>query len=467
MRRPGAVGLMGERGSGLLVLRGDALRLPLADASVDLVVTSPPYFALRAYGSGHAREVGAEVDPAAYLRALWQATREMARVLKPAGSIWVNLGDTYATSPRGPDGSSSTLTNGAQQRPGRRPTGGLARKSLMGLPWAYALGCTGMLARLGSPDPDPPLGLILRAEVIWSKPNGLPESVTDRVRRTHETWFHLVKSPRYYAAVDELREPHSPASQARAGRNRFTPDRSQQGVGAPNTVDPQQACHPAGRLPASVWTIPAEPLRLPAHLGMEHYAAFGAEWPRRLVRGWSPPGICVACGQGRFPVVDRCHDAQGRTTNGPRSLERRRLADGTAGFPVRAITAAAVVGYACACTPFTDHPERRGRSWQPHDDDAGRGARSTGHERPDRPREPIRNYHLDRWTPPPTRPAVVLDPFGGTGTTAHVAVALGRVGISVDLHPGYCRVAADPTVAAERAGKARARTNRDLQGMLL
>src|SRR5690606_37517129 len=68
--------------------------------------------------------------------------------------------------------------------------------SLMGLPWRYAIGCID------------DLDLILRAETVWSKPNGLPEAVTDRVRRSHEQWFHLVKEPRYYTAIDELREPH-------------------------------------------------------------------------------------------------------------------------------------------------------------------------------------------------------------------------------------------------------------------
>ena len=72
----------------------------------------------------------------------------------------------------------------------------MPRKSLMGIPWRYAIRCID------------DLGLILRAEVIWSKPNGLPESVTDRVRRSHETWFHFTKRHRYYADVDAVREQH-------------------------------------------------------------------------------------------------------------------------------------------------------------------------------------------------------------------------------------------------------------------
>lgn len=115
--------------------------------SVDLIVTSPPYFALRSYTDGgehYDGQIGSEATPRAFLEALWTVTAECKRVLKPSGSMWVNLGDKYS--------------------------GG---KSLMGLPWRYAIGCIDNL------------GLILRAEVVWSKPNGLPESVTDRVRRSH------------------------------------------------------------------------------------------------------------------------------------------------------------------------------------------------------------------------------------------------------------------------------------------
>src|SRR6266498_82492 len=197
------------------IIRGDALRLSLRDNTVDLIITSPPYFALRAYGTGHEMEVGSEATPHAYLEALWAATREMTRVLKPTGSIWVNLGDKYGGGVwPSKHGKGATTLREFGPKTGQSPTPPARslgmEKSLIGLPWRYAIGCIDEL------------GLILRAELIWSKPNGLPESVTDRVRRSHEQWFHLVKSPRYYAAVDELREPHSPASQARAGRNRFT-----------------------------------------------------------------------------------------------------------------------------------------------------------------------------------------------------------------------------------------------------
>src|SRR5690606_10615886 len=148
------------------------------------------------------------------------------RVVKPTGSIWVNLGDKYAGSGMGgntslansedykeqrargyhpcqsaaSDGSTDTASSvttsavagSASRRGPRRNLGGVREKSLLGLPWRDAIRCIDEL------------GLILRAEVIWSKPNGLPESVTDRVRRSHETWFHFTLNPRYYSAVDEV-----------------------------------------------------------------------------------------------------------------------------------------------------------------------------------------------------------------------------------------------------------------------
>ena len=126
-------------------------------------------------------------------------------------------------------------------------------KSLLGLPWRYALACMD------------DLGLILRRDIIWSKPNGLPESVTDRCRSSHEYLFHLVKQPRYYAAVDEIREPPRLARLTRwaAARKRHRPApgrRHRNGDGG--CTDP--ASNPLGKLPGSVWDIPSQPLTVPA-----------------------------------------------------------------------------------------------------------------------------------------------------------------------------------------------------------
>ena len=407
------------------------MSLPLADESVDLVVTSPPYFALRSYtdscstcegsgwlaatpataeasgrggidcpecngtGRGHYDgQIGSEATPQAFLEALWAVTAECRRVLKPSGSMFVNLGDKYSGV------QPAAMRNGGLDRPrsteanakitAKNVDFGIPAKSLMLLPQRYAIGCIDQL------------GLICRAEVIWSKPNGLPESVTDRVRRSHEQWFMFTKQPRYFSAVDEVREPSDTGNrvmyQSSRGKGRGLPPR-----GPSDFDDRLMANNPLGKLPGSVWTIPTEPLKVPDHLGVDHFAAFPSEWPRRIILGWSPSGVCVACGEGRRPVVAKEYTPAGGVGN---ESYRRDMDDArddlVAGRPKfqemplgRADMTATITGYACAC--------------------------------PD--------------TTAPTRPAVVLDPFCGTGTTPAVAHALGRHGIGIDLSADYLRLA--------------------------
>lgn len=375
------------------IIKADSRDLPLPDNSVDLVVTSPPYFALRSYQDGgehYDGQIGAEPTPDEFVTALLEVTRECMRVLKPSGSIWVNLGDKYAgdgrcTRPQGATGE--RITRKAAQNyvahADRRQTPGIVAKSLMGMPWRYALRCIDEL------------GLILRAEVVWSKPNGLPESVTDRVRRSHEQWFHFTLEPRYFSAVDEIREEHVRTWGAGNGGTRPAL------AGAGHQYDglDQSAPNPLGKLPGSVWTIATEPLKVPAELGIDHFAAFPTEWPRRIINGWSPNGLCDECGQGRRPVSRKVerepNDALSLATRGRTSTASGSHVGSTLGYAAETAERA-ITGYACACG--TD-PE-----WDTH-------------------------------------PAVVLDPFGGTGTTALVAKALGRHGISVDMSTDYCRLA--------------------------
>ena len=327
-------------------------------------------------------------------------------MLKPSGSLWVNLGDSYSRGSRTTvDGTTDKRRQGDMRV---RPCRDIPAKSLMGLPWRYAIGCIDQL------------GLILRAEVIWSKPNGLPESVTDRVRRSHEQWFMFTKEPRYFSAVDEVREPHT----GTAGMPR--PDFEKEWISSEGGTnhrtghsDPR-LYNPLGKLPGSVWQIPTEPLRVPDHLGVDHFAAFPSEWPRRLILGWSPSGVCVACGEGRRPVVDVSY-VPARARGGDGSINRGRAmkqdaTDSTANRRKGGLNDTVldkdttITGYACAC--------------------------------PD--------------TTAPTRPAVVLDPFCGTGTTPAVAHALGRHGIGIDLSADYLRLAEwrcnDPKLRAKVLG---------------
>lgn len=377
-----------------MIIQADARALPLPDASVDLIVTSPPFYALRSYTDGgehYEGQIGSEATPQEWLANLLDCTREMMRVLKPSGSIWVDLGDKYATGSSSPGAwsASSTLTGGLRRPPqqSRSISDGRA-KSLMLLPERYRIACVDQL------------GLIARAVVVWNKPNGLPESVTDRVRRSHEDWVHLTKQPRYFSAVDEIREPYGPGTAARyrSGYKQDASDLARIGKGYDwsDTANGAMTTNPLGKLPGSVWTIPTEPLTVPEHLGVDHFAAFPTEWPRRIILGWSPSGICLECGEGRRPVMDKRYrsTAEGYSSAGRWGLKGQahdtplpsRLGDGAF---------VSITGYACACPEPTA----------------------------------------------PTRPAVVLDPFGGTGTTALVAQALGRVGISVDMSADYCQLA--------------------------
>jgi DNA modification methylase len=356
------------------VLRGNALALPLPDNSVDLVVTSPPYFGLRSYqdaGEHYTGQIGDEPTPTEFLDALIAATREMVRVVKPSGSIFVNLGDKYAGSAGWAAGTaaeaSSTLGGRRQQRivsgKPRPDTSGARPKSLILIPERYRVRCVDEL------------GLIARAVIVWSKPNGLPESVTDRVRRSHEDWVHFTLNPRYYSAVDEIREPH--AWQPSPGYKGH--GRSDRGYGPEHTFGTQ----------------------------VDHFAAFPTEWPRRIIAGWSPRGICTVCGEGRRPVSDKGHVLlQPTMAEKVRpGLSNRHLTEGRS----RRRVEVDITGEACACP----HPTA------------------------------------------PTTPGTVLDPFGGTGTTALVAVALGRHGITLDMSRDYCRLAtwrtSDPKSRAKAA----------------
>lgn len=351
-----------------VVLQADARALPLPDESVDLVVTSPPYFALRSYQDGgehYDGQVGSEATPQDFLEALWECTAEMARVLKPAGSIFVNLGDKYAGSGGGNDNSglrrrdvASAALLGRQAdsvdnrlNPRRYnqsrsfDTGDTPPKSLLLLPERYRIGCVDRL------------GLWARQVLIWDKPNGLPESVKDRARRTHEDWVHLTKSRRYFASMDGVREPYPATTMARYknGGAASTVSGNVPGAKSQRDKDGIPASwegNPRGRLPGSVWRIATEPLSVPDDLGVDHFAAFPTEWPRRLILGWCPD-------------------------------------DGT-----------------------------------------------------------------------------VLDPFGGTGTTALVAKTLGRVGISVDMSSDYCRLAEWRISASGHGTKALARTWKERQSGL-
>lgn len=356
----------------ITIRQGDAFDLDfIADNSVDLVVTSPPYFAVRAYKSeGKVIDVvGNEPSPRAYIDNLLRWMEEMKRVIKPTGSVFVVLGDKMA----GSGGHNNSAIGASKDRgPGRynQESGGIRSKSLMGLPWRFANAAVDE-------------GWILRAEIVWSKPNGMPESVQDRVRRAHESIFHFTKEGKYYAAIDRIRTQHLTAD--RPGPRRSYPPGSASSMKDGEHVEilgPQAGLplNESGALPSSVWTISTSGLQIPAEVITrlktdKHYAAFPPEIPRRIIEGWCPERICMRCGEGRRPLV------------------RTRLSGTMTKAPE-----VQIIGEHCSC-------------------------------------------YAPGAAIPPSTPALVLDPFSGAGTTALVARVLGRSAISVDISSSYTRLA--------------------------
>ena len=188
----------------------------IPDNSVNCCVTSPPYFGLRDYGCDG--QIGMEETPDAFISKLVAVFREVKRVLKDDGTLWVNIGDSYAAQRGGTSMPAETLaggTSGKGDEDAHRGHGGksghahrnaskigLKHKDLIGIPWmlAFALRADGWY---------------LRQDIIWHKPNPMPESVTDRCTKSHEYIFLLTKSSKYYFDNDSIRTPLKPVTQER------------------------------------------------------------------------------------------------------------------------------------------------------------------------------------------------------------------------------------------------------------
>lgn len=193
-------------------IRADARHLPIANESAQCVVTSPPYWGLRRYDV-EGPQIGNESSIEEYIEQIRAVFREVWRVLKTDGVLWLNMGDCYAGAPRRDEGFNArwhgkhfltdkqgdTARSGPQRMPSLKP------KNLIGQPWrvAFALQADGWY---------------LRQEIIWHKTQAMPESVKDRPTRSHEQLFLLAKSERYYYDAEAIKEPASPDTHARYAR---------------------------------------------------------------------------------------------------------------------------------------------------------------------------------------------------------------------------------------------------------
>lgn len=175
------------------IVHGNCLEVlkTLPDNSVDCCVTSPPYFGLRDYGTDE--QIGLEETPELFIEKLTTVFDEVKRILKDEGTLWLNLGDSYAGSGKGGNNDMWTGRPADYGKTKQRFTG-LKSKDLIGIPWmtAFALRSSGWY---------------LRQDIIWHKPNPMPESVTDRCTKSHEYIFLLSKSKKYYYDIDAIRTP--------------------------------------------------------------------------------------------------------------------------------------------------------------------------------------------------------------------------------------------------------------------
>lgn len=269
------------------LVHGDArgMLASLEAESVHCVVTSPPYWGLRDYGLGE-DALGLEPTPELYVEHIVDIFREVRRVLRRDGTCWLNMGDSYAGSWGAmsyPSGSIAGRRFGANNdgdvgRPvNSRLTGVLKSKDLVGLPWrgAFALQADGWW---------------LRSDIVWSKPNPMPESVTDRPTRAHEYLFLLARSQHYYYDADAIREPYPLTSLQRlqypvANHNVSEQQRHDGWVTTKNRHERTLLdAHPMGRNKRSVWEIPTQPYP------EAHFATF----PEALVE----PCILAGCPEG-------------------------------------------------------------------------------------------------------------------------------------------------------------------------
>jgi site-specific DNA-methyltransferase (adenine-specific) len=293
----------------------------LPDAAVDCIITSPPYWALRDYG--HSEQIGAEPTVDAWADQLATVCGELARVLTPTGSLWLNLGDGYS----------------------RHPREGAVKKSLLLGPERVALKLTRT-------------GWLLRNKVVWAKKNPMPFSGTDRLATTHEFVYFLTRSPRYFFDIDAIREPATTQSHRRRTLTAHYPPRGAVptfGGGSSPRVDLNQGLsmlrasgresHPLGKNPGDIWSLST------ANYRDAHFATFPMELVRRPLLATCPERVCSRCGQP--------------WRRAPRQIDGRQLAVG----PLRPTCAHAAWRPGRVLDPFFGAgtvglaAEKHGRDW--------------------------------------------------------------------------------------------------------
>ena len=356
----------------------------LPDNLVDCCITSPPYYGLRDYGVDG--QIGLEQTPEEYVSKLVEVFREVRRVLKPDGTLWLIIGDSYA----GSWGNSGHRPRRGWDERRERPASsyklpGLKPKDLIGIPWRVALAL--------SAD-----GWYLRQDIIWAKGNPMPESVRDRCTKSHEYIFLLAKSDRYYFDNEAIKEDSVTKDPRRPYTSKAAKDldgRSEWHSGERRNSDDFSK-----RYKRSVWNVNLKPF------AGAHFATF----PEALVEpcikaGTSEKGYCAKCGKPWVRQVEKRKavllvDYEGKSLDQDKQFSHRLMNANT---------------------------RSRRLSGESHDN-------------------PFPSAKTIGWTPScdcglDSVPGVVIDPFFGAGTVGLVAKKLGRHYSGIELNPEYVAMA--------------------------
>jgi DNA modification methylase len=452
----------------ILLLNSDARHIPLTDQSVQCVVTSPPYWGLRDYGTaqwvdgdpacdhvydrtlngrsstlggtkrsqiasnvynecrkcGAVRidaQIGLERTPQEYVASIVAVMREVWRVLRPNGTLWLNLGDSYANDTKGGGTTGGKHVAGLHGQPvgrAKRDTG-LKSKDLVGIPWRVAFALQDA-------------GWYLRSDIIWSKPNPMPESVTDRPTKSHEYIFLLTKSERYYYDAEAIMEDCSASTHARISQDLSNQVGSFRANGGQKTNGPMKAVirgstrklAEAGsgvkqnlsfetalalmvekRNKRTVWTVGSTPY------SGAHFATFPPALVEPMILAGTSPQACEHCGAPWARVTEKgltAHDGKTKSA----------YAKGTTAHRMSLLRQAARE----RGEEYTN--ARTTVGWEPTCECEG----NTG-----------------------AGQCIVLDPFSGSGTVGRVAAKHGRRFVGLELNPAYIELAQNRTSKVQTA----------------
>lgn len=242
----------------------------LPDNSVDCCITSPPYYGLRDYGCRN--QIGLEQTPQEYIERLTAVFVEVLRVLKPEGTLWLNIGDTYNGYKGNANQTSfESMYAGHRHQPARKPNYGLEdktlkQKDLIGIPWMLAFALRN-------------IGYYLRQDIIWAKPNPMPEAVKDRCTKSHEYIFLLSKSARYFFDCDAIKEQSTSDCKPHKVHHRRIEKGTYREKYSDYLIKPSSK-----RNKRDVWTVATRPSKA------KHFATFPEELIRDMILAGSPVG---------------------------------------------------------------------------------------------------------------------------------------------------------------------------------